>query len=209
MKKYVQDSTEKKKLWYVKNAADVFGKTDWQQALVAKNLLCTDMSLFGIVLFGGYVVDDAWLKKSRAVAAEKNVLEPLWQVEGAVVRKSVQMCLHNPFCAEDDVIPNELLALIEAKPDRLLQQEVRATGGRTVLQTELRSLWVWRESRSEITTKTSWLICGNQEQVNEDEAKRTEHVNEIKALAEKNTKLKEHLMTKKTGAIPRKKLEQI
>ena len=85
------------------------------------------------------------------------MLEVLWKVEGAVVRRSVEICFDHESCAPNSVIPKTVFALVEAKPDRVLQQEVRDTDGRTVLQTELHSLWVWRAGRPEIRTKISCL----------------------------------------------------
>jgi hypothetical protein len=153
---------------------------------VEKNLLCTDMSLLGIVLFGGHLVDDAWLKKSRTLFAEKKVLEPLWQVEGAALRKSVELCFDYGSIASGahvpEEVPAEVQAMVEAKPDRLLQQEVRDASGRTVLQNEERSLWVWRNARSELRRKESWLVCGDQNAVDEFEEKKTKSEDKIKAL---------------------------
>ena len=56
------------------------------------------------------------------------------------------------------------MALIEAKPDRLWQQEVRkAEDLSKVYLPEESSLWVWRDRREEIRTKDAWVVCGGDE----------------------------------------------
>jgi hypothetical protein len=173
---------------------------------VEKNLLCTDMSLLGIVLFGGHLVDDAWLKKSRMLFAEKKVLEPLWQVEGAALEKSVELCIDHESFFRVGSVPEEVRAMVEAKPDRLLQQEVRDASGRTVLQNEERSLWVWRSERSELRRKESWLVCGDQNAVDEFEEKKTKSEDKIKALEKEIAKLHEELKKRKPP-VARKNME--
>lgn len=173
--------------------------------MIDKNLICTDMSLLGVVLFGGYVVDDAWLQKSRPLFAEGKVLEPLWRIEGAVLRKSVEWCLDHKSCGRNG-LPEEVLALAQAKPEILLQQEVRDVSGTTVLQNELRSLWVWRENRCDLRRKESWLICGSDKDVDEFEAKKKKQEAAIEELEKEIADMQSEI-TKAKQPVARKKME--
>ena len=64
--------------------------------------------------------------------------------------------------------PTSFTAVLEAKPDRLWQQEVRqAEDPSKVYMPAESSLWVVRRCREEIRTKDAWVVCGG-----EDDAKR-------------------------------------
>ena len=64
--------------------------------------------------------------------------------------------------------PTSFTAVLEAKPDRLWQQEVRqAEDPSKVYLPEEASLWVVRRCREEIRTKDAWVVCGG-----EDDAER-------------------------------------
>ena len=60
--------------------------------------------------------------------------------------------------------PTSFTAVLEAKPDRLWQQEVRqAEDPSKVYLPEESSLWVVRNSREEIRSKDAWLVCGGED----------------------------------------------
>ena len=54
--------------------------------------------------------------------------------------------------------------MLEAKPDRLWQQEVRqAEDPSKVHLPEESSFWVVRHCREEIRTKDAWVVCGEED----------------------------------------------
>ena len=106
-------------------------------------------------------------------------------------------------------MPEAVLAMVETKPDRLIQQEVRDADGRTVCQPELRSLWIWRKDRSDIRKKESWLVCGDQVAVDDFEAKKTKLEDDIKALEEEIARLQGEIVKKKKQPVARSKIEEM
>ena len=62
-----------------------FEKESWQDAVVQRGLLMEDVGLLGAVLFGGYLVDKAYVEKSKPLLAKELVLEPLWKLHGSAV----------------------------------------------------------------------------------------------------------------------------
>ena len=64
--------------------------------------------------------------------------------------------------------PTSFTAVLEAKPDRLWQQEVRQAEDPSKVHLPAESsLWVVRRCREEIRTKDAWVVCGR-----EDDAER-------------------------------------
>jgi hypothetical protein len=82
---FLRRNPDKKKLWFSQHAI-LLNDPDWQQGLVNKKVLSEDMALLGAVVFGGYLVDEKWVKKSReAGMLEKELLvEPVWKLEGSM-----------------------------------------------------------------------------------------------------------------------------
>ena len=50
-----------------------------------KGLLMEDVGWLGAVLFGGYLVNKAWIAKSKPLLVKELVLEPLWKLCGSAV----------------------------------------------------------------------------------------------------------------------------
>ena len=73
-----QEAPEKMKLWQV-STLEPFRKESWQDAIVQGGLLMEDVGLLGAVLFGGYLVDNAYVEKSKPLLAKEFVLEPFWK----------------------------------------------------------------------------------------------------------------------------------
>ena len=85
--------------------------------------------------------------------------------------------------------------MLEAKPDRLCQQEVRqAEDPSKVYLPEESSLWVVRNSREEIRTKDAWAVCGEDDAERREKKRRTkeEFVEQLrKDIGKLEKKLKE------------------
>ena len=62
MQKFLRRSPDKKKLWFSQHTR-LLNDPDWQQGLVDQKVLSKDMALLGAVVFGGYLVDEKWVKK--------------------------------------------------------------------------------------------------------------------------------------------------
>ena len=91
MQKFLRRSPEKKKLWFSQHAR-LLNDSDWQQKLVDQKLLNEDMALLGWVVFGGYLVDETWVKAcclNEGSLLEKELLvEPVWKLVGSMKKES-------------------------------------------------------------------------------------------------------------------------
>jgi hypothetical protein len=75
--------------------------------------------------------------------------------------------------------------VLEAKPDRVWQSEVRKAEEPTkVLQDLESSHWVWRESRGEIRCKDAWVVCGSEEDVKKLEDKKEAKESRVSEIGE-------------------------
>ena len=98
---------------------------------------------------------------------------------------------------EDDVLPageisRTMSAVIEAKPDRVWQLEVRkADDPSKIHQPAESSHWVWRTARDEIRTKDAWVVCGEEKDVKKLVEKRDAAVAKVEKLMEEIEKLQE------------------
>ena len=81
---FCRTAPEKMKLWQV-STLEPFEKESWRDAVVQRGLLMEDVGLLSAVLFGGYLVDKAYVEKSKPLLAKELVLEPLWKLRGSAV----------------------------------------------------------------------------------------------------------------------------
>ena len=58
---FCQNAPEKNKFWQVSTVGP-FENGNWQADIAKKGLLMEDVGLLGTVLFGGYLVDQAWVE---------------------------------------------------------------------------------------------------------------------------------------------------
>ena len=87
-------------------------------------------------------------------------------------------------------------AVIEAKPDRVWQLEVRkADDPSKIHQPAESSHWVWRTARDEIRTKDAWVVCGGEDDVKKLVEKREAKVAKVEKLKEEIKKLQEKQTT--------------
>ena len=87
---FCRTAPEKMKLWQV-STLEPFEKESWQDAVVQRGLLMEDVGWLGAVLFGGYLVDKAYVKKSKPLLAKELVLEPLWKLRGSAIRRKQEV----------------------------------------------------------------------------------------------------------------------
>ena len=186
-KKFLRRSPEKKKLWFSEHTS-LLRNPDWRQELVDQKVLINDMAFLGAVVFGGYLVDEHWVKKSRKQGLlEKGLLlEPVWKLAGSM-KKALELYLDKSLVVEGDLL-KECKLLYEAKPDNVLVQEVGDPDDAAVLvQEAASSCWIWHTERSEIRRKKgSWVVCKDQDRVEELTKKKEE-------MEEECTKLKENV----------------
>ena len=149
-----------------------------------------DVGLLGAVLFGGYLVDQAWVEKSNPLLKKELLLEPLWKLCGSAVKKKLEVCFEASVFPDGE-ISRTMSAVLEAKPDRVWQQEVRKEDGKRVLQPGESSHWVWRQAREEIRTKDAWVVCGGEGDVKELVEKREAKVEKVEKLKKEIEKLQE------------------
>ena len=87
-------------------------------------------------------------------------------------------------------------AVIEAKPDRVWQLEVRQAEDPSRIHTPTESSrWVWRMARDEIRTKDAWVVCGGEDDVKKLVEKREAKVEKVEKLKEEIEKLQEKQTT--------------
>jgi len=189
---FCQNAPEKIKFWQV-TTVEPFENGSWQADIVKKGLLMEDVGLLGAVLFGGYLVDQAWVEKSNPLLKKELLLEPLWKLRGSAMTKKLEV-MFTDSVFPDGVISPTMSAVVEAKPDRVWQLEVRMKNDPSkVHQPAESSHWVWRMARDEIRTKDAWVVGGEDDvkkmvQRKEAREEKVEKLNEeIKELLEKLT----------------------
>lgn len=186
-KKFLRRSPEKKKLWFSEHTS-LLRNPDWRQELVDQKVLINDMAFLGAVVFGGYLVDEHWVKKSRKQGLlEKGLLlEPVWKLAGSM-KKALELYLDKSLVVEGDLL-KQCKLLYEANPDNVLVQEVGDIGDTAVLVQEAASShWICHTERSEIRKKKeSWVVCKDQDRVEKLTKKKEE-------MEEECTKLKENV----------------
>ena len=192
---FCRNAPEKIKLWQV-TTVEPFEKGSWKADIVKKGLLMEDVGLLGAVLFGGYLVDQAWVEKSNPLLKKELLLEPLWKLRGSAVNKKLEVFFTDSVLP-DGVISPTMSAVIEAKPDRVWQLEVRMKDDPSkVHQPQESSHWVWRMARDEIRTKDAWVVHGGEDDAKKM-ARRTEaKVEKVEWLNEEIEELLEKLTTK-------------
>ena len=197
--RFCRKAPEKIKFWQV-STVEPFENGNWRADFAKKGLLMEDVGLLGAVLFGGYLVDQAWVEKSNPLLKKELLLEPLWKLRGSAMNKKLEV-----FFA-DDVLPageisRTMSAVIEAKPDRVWQLEVRkADDPSKIHQPAESSHWVWRAARNEIRTKDAWVVCGGEDDVKKLVEKREAKVEKVEKLKE----IIEELQEKQTTATGKK-----
>ena len=81
-------------------------------------------------------------------------------------------------------------AVIEAKPERVWQLEVRKADDPSKMhQPAESSHWVWRMARDEIRTKDAWVVCGGEDDVKKLVEKREAKVEKVEKLKKEIEKL--------------------
>ena len=194
VKRFCQKATEKIKFWQVSTTGP-FENVNWQADIAKRGLLMEDVGLLGAVLFGGYLVDQAWVEKSNPLLKRGKMLEPLWKLRGSAVNKKLELSLH-PSVFPDGERSGTMKAVLEAKPDRVWQAEVRMEADpRTIHQQGESSHWVWRESRDEIRTKGAWVVCGGEDDVKKLVEKKEDMEERVEKLKKEIEKLKEKRTT--------------
>ncbi len=185
VQKFLRRSPDKKKLWFSQHSR-LLNEPDWQQGLVDQKVLSKDMALLGAVVFGGYLVDENWVKKSRETGMlEKELLvEPVWKLVGSM-KKALELTFDTTLVVEGD-LGKECKLLLEARPDRVLVQEVRDRDDPSkIVQEASSSCWIWRTERSEIRRKESWVVCGDQARVDKLTIKKEKKEEEFTKLEER------------------------
>ncbi len=191
---FCQKAPEKIKFWQV-STVEPFENGNWQADIAKKGLLMEDVCLLGAVLFGGYLVDQAWVEKSKPLLKKELLLEPLWKLRGSAVNKKLEVCL-DASVFPDGEISRTMSAVIEAKPDRVWQLEVRkADDPSKIHQPAESSHWVWRMARDEIRTKDAWVVCGGEDDVKKLVEKREAQVENVQKLKKEIEKLQEKQTT--------------
>ena len=185
VKDFCHLTAEKIKFWQV-STVEPFENGNWQADIAKKGLLLEDVGLLGAVLFGGYLVDQAWVEKSNPLLKKELLLEPLWKLRGSAVNKNLEV-VFTPSVFPGGEVSRTMSAVCQAKPDRIWQLEVRkADDVSNILQPQESSRWVWRENQEEIRTKNAWVVCGG-----EDDVKKL--VESVEAKEEKVEKLKKEI----------------
>jgi hypothetical protein len=190
MQKFLMRNPDKKKLWFSQHTRLLKGG-DWKQELVDKKVLSEDVAILGAVVFGGYLVDENWLKKSReAGMLEKELLvEPVWNLVGSM-KKALELMLDESLLQGE--LGKECKLLMETKPDRVLVQEVRDVDDPAkVLQEASSSCWIWRMERSEIRRKESWVVCSDEARVEKLTERKEKMEEELTKLEERITKMEQ------------------
>ena len=185
-----QKAPEKIKVWQV-STVEPFENGNWQADIVKKGLLMEDVGLLGAVLFGGYLVDQAWVEKSKPLLKKELLLEPLWKLHGSAVNKKLEVFFADSVIPDGE-ISRTMSAVFEAKPDRVWRLEVRKGDDPTKIhQPAESSRWVWRAAREEIRTKDAWVICGGEDDVKKLVEKREAKVEKVEKLKEEIEKMRE------------------
>ena len=186
--RFLRQNPEKKKLWFSPHTS-LMSNPDWRQEVLDQKVLSNDMAFLGAVVFGGYLVDENLVKKSRERGLlEKGLLvEPVWKLEGSM-KKALELYL-DWSCKEgekDGILVKECKLLHEARPDNILVQGVGDPDDPAILvQEAASSSWIWRNERSEIRRKESWVVCVDQGRV-EKLMKRKEKMEEEYTKLEEN-----------------------
>jgi hypothetical protein len=192
--RFCRKAPEKIKFWQV-STVEPFENGNWQADIVKKGLLMEDVGLLGAVLFGGYLVDQAWVEKSNPLLKKELLLEPLWKLRGSAVNKKLEVFFADSVLPDGE-ISRTMSAVFEAKPDRVWQLEVRnADDPSKIHQPAESSHWVWRMARDEIRTKDAWVVCGGEDDVKKLVEKREAKVEKVEKLKEEIEKLQEKQTT--------------
>ena len=193
--RFRRKAPEKIKFWQVSTVGP-FLNGNWQAHIVLKGLLMEDVGLLGAVLFGGYLVDQAWVEKSNPLLKKELLLEPLWKLRGSAVNNKKLEVFFADNVVPDGVISRTMSAVFEAKPDRVWQLEAReADDPSKIHQPAESSHWVWRTARDEIRTKDAWVVCGEEKDVKKLVEKRDAAVAKVEQLMEEIEKLQEKQTT--------------
>ena len=105
---------------------------------------------------------------------------------GIVSNIAMPICSSAPIQSQfAGLKPTSFMAVLEAKPDRLWQQEVRQAEdpSKVHLQAES-SLWVVRHRREEIRTKDAWVVFGGEDDAERRIKKRRKKEELLKELRE-------------------------
>lgn len=197
---------EKMKFWQVSTVGP-FETGNWRADIVKEGLLMKDVGLLGAVLFGGYLVDPAWVKKSNPLLKKELLLEPLWKLHGSAMNKKLEVFFEDSAFADGASAPGDIMsAVILARPEKVWQLEVRkAEDPSKIHQPAESSHWVWRMTQDEVRSKHAWVVCGGEDDVKKLVEKKEAKLAKVKKLKEKIEKLQE----KQTTEAGRKKLDML
>jgi len=190
---FCRKAPEKMKFWQVSTVGP-FENGSWREDIVDQGLLMEDVGLLGAVLFGGYLVDKAWVEKSKPLMKKGLLLEPLWKLCGSAVNKHLEVFFTDGV-APGGVLMPPMSALVEAKPDRVWQLEVRNADDRSIHQPQESSRWVWRLHRDEVRTKDAWVVCGGEDEAKKLVEKKEGKEEKVERLSEEIEELQERLTT--------------
>lgn len=186
--RFCQKAPEKMKFWQV-STVKPFENGNWKADIAKKGLLMEDVGLLGAVLFGGYLVEQAWVEKSKPLMKKELLLEPLWKLRGSAVNKKLEVFFAASVFPDDEISPT-MSAVIEAKADRVWQLEVRKEDDPSKIhQPAESSLWVWHNARDEIRTKDAWVVCGGEDEVKKLVEQREARVEKVEKLQKEIEKL--------------------
>ena len=216
-KRFLRRDPDKKKLWFSQHAG-LLNDFDWQQGLVEQKVLSKDMAFLGAVVFGGYLVDEKWEKASKApgVLEKKLLVEPVWKLVGSM-KKAFELTLDeslaNHIAEErmtegitDGSVGKVCKLLMEAKPDKVLVQEVRSRDDPAkIIQESSQSCWTWHGERSGIKRKESWVVCSDQARVETLTKKKEKMSEEFKKLEEKIAEKKQEMESAEGEALLKKR----
>lgn len=155
-------------IWCIENT-DVFRGGLTSDTL--KEALRTQPVLFAAVLFGGYVVDRAWLKKAEEVfQMGGSLVEPHWRLKGAV-RKPLELFVDDSFRYSNAHYTSII---------RKAQSDAWVISQNSVASGALLSHWTVRDHRKEIHKPTQGIVLyENGEKARENAKKKKPQQKEI------------------------------
>lgn len=151
-------------------------------------------------------MNEKWVKKSRETGMLKKELlvEPVWKLVGSM-HQALELMFDKSLLGVEGVLGEECRVLIEAKPDRIVVQEVRdPTDPAKILQEASSSCWIWCTERKEIRRKESWVVCGDQARVDKLTEKKEKMEEECTKLEERIAEIRQECESAVGAALTRK-----
>ena len=197
--RFCDTAPEKIRFWQV-SSVEPFENENWRADIVKEGLLMKDVGLLCAVLYGGYLVDQAWVKKSNPLLKKELLLEPLWKLRGSAMNKKLEVFFEDSAFAEEGgsaSAPGDIMsAVLQARPEKVWQLEVRkAEDPSKIHQPAESSRWVWRMAQDEVRSKDAWVVCGGEDDVKKLVEKRKAKAAKVDKLKNQIEKLQEKQMT--------------